>query len=260
MNIPATAAFKPCVVIPVYNHTSVLANTVRRLGAMGLEVVLVDDGSDQSCHDVLANLAANHAHVHLFTHARNRGKGGAVKTGLFEAQTLQFTHALQVDADGQHNIDDVARFLEHARARPDALVAGHPVYDDSVPRIRFYCRYLSHVLVWLNTLSFTIIDSMCGFRVYPLQQSCALLARSHMGNRMDFDGEFIVRWYWAGHALVQLPTRVVYPAGGTSHFRMVHDNALITVMHTKLFLLMLLHAPSLLLRKFRARDPVSEAR
>jgi glycosyltransferase involved in cell wall biosynthesis len=252
MKIAAPSAFNPCILIPVYNHAVVLEGTVKLLTEKGLSVVMVNDGSDPQHSAILQRLANNNARVHLVTHGRNRGKGAAVKTGLGEAQKLEFSHALQVDADGQHDLGDIDRFLDTARAHPGALVAGHPVYDASVPRLRFYCRYLSHVLVWLNTLSFTIIDSMCGFRVYPLGKSCALLKRAWIGNRMDFDGEFIVRWYWAGHPLVQLPTRVVYPVGGTSHFRYLRDNVLITLMHIKLFLLMLLRMPKLLAWKLRA--------
>lgn len=259
MKTPADPAFSPCILIPVYNHAAVLENTVKLLGARNLSIVMVNDGSDAPHREFLERLENDYAHVHLVTHARNGGKGAAVKTGLIEAQKLQFSHALQVDADGQHDLGDVERFLEAARAHPSALVAGHPVYDDSVPGFRFYARYLSHALVWLNTLSFTIIDSMCGFRVYPLRQSCALLERVWLGNRMDFDGEFIVRWYWAGHSLVQLPTRVIYPVGGTSHFRYLRDNVLIAIMHTKLFLLMLPRIPLLLARKFRAPSSPSEA-
>jgi len=258
MKATADLPFNPCILIPVYNHAAVLENTVRLLVARGLSIVIVNDGSDAPHRAILERLAQGHACVHLVTHARNSGKGAAVKTGLIHAQELQFSHALQVDADGQHDLGDIERFLEAARAHPAALVAGHPVYDESVPRLRFYSRYLSHVLVWLNTLSFTIIDSMCGFRVYPLRQSCQLLKRAWLGNRMDFDGEFIVRWYWAGYPLVQLPTRVVYPVGGTSHFRYVRDNVLITIMHVKLFLLMILRLPILLARKFRATPPQFE--
>jgi glycosyltransferase involved in cell wall biosynthesis len=252
MNMIGDTPFSPCVLIPVYNHAGTLGATIDLLGKKHLHAVLVNDGSDAPSRAIMEGLAADNAHVHLVSHARNGGKGAAIKTGLFTARQLGFTHALQVDADGQHDLGDVDYFLARARANPDALVAGHPVYDASIPKHRFYARYLSHVLVWLNTLSFTIIDSMCGFRVYPLRASCSLLERISIGDRMDFDGEFIVRWYWAGHPLVQLPTRVVYPTGGTSHFRMVRDNALIAVMHTKLFLLMLLHSPWLLARKFRA--------
>jgi glycosyltransferase involved in cell wall biosynthesis len=252
MNMPADMAFNPCILIPVYNHAGVLGATLRTLVEKNLNVVLVNDGSDTQTREIMEKLAAESAHVHLVSHARNGGKGAAIKTGLRTALHLQFTHALQVDADGQHDLGDIDAFLARARENPAALVAGHPVYDASVPRHRFYARYLTHVLVWINTLSFAIVDSMCGFRVYPVGESCRLLDRISIGNRMDFDGEFIVRWYWAGHPLVQVPTRVVYPVGGTSHFRMVRDNALITVMHTKLFLLMILYSPWLLARKLRA--------
>jgi glycosyltransferase involved in cell wall biosynthesis len=255
MKTTAALAFNPCILIPVYNHAAVLESTVKLLVAKGLNIVMVNDGSDPQHSAFLQGLANDNAQVHLVTHAHNRGKGAAVKTGLLEAQKLEFSHALQVDADGQHDLGDIDRFLDAARAHPGALVAGHPVYDASVPRLRFYCRYFSHVLVWLNTLSFTIIDSMCGFRVYPLRQSCALLRRAWIGNRMDFDGDFIVRWHWAGHPLVQLPTRVVYPVGGTSHFRYFRDNVLITIMHIKLFLLMLPRMPKLLAWKLRAPTP-----
>jgi glycosyltransferase involved in cell wall biosynthesis len=183
MNLTAASVFNPCILIPVYNHAAVVENTVKLLVARDLSIVMVDDGSEPQHRAILQRLASDYAQVHLVTHARNRGKGAAVKTGLREAHKLKFSHALQVDADGQHDLGDIDRFLETARAHPGALVAGHPVYDDSVPRLRFYSRYLSHVLVWLNTLSFTIIDSMCGFRVYPLPRSDASCAGTGPGIR-----------------------------------------------------------------------------
>ncbi|MFP3747745.1 glycosyltransferase family 2 protein, partial [Achromobacter sp. SIMBA_011] len=86
-----------------------------------------------------------------------------------------YTHALQIDADGQHDAADVPRFLAAAAAHPRAVVLGQPVYDESVPKARLYGRYLTHVWVWIETLSFTIRDSMCGFRLYPLDLACALI-------------------------------------------------------------------------------------
>ncbi|MES2605830.1 MAG: glycosyltransferase family 2 protein [Pseudomonadota bacterium] len=248
--------FNPCVVIPVYNHVAVIGKLVALLDEKKLPVVLVDDGSDPPCRAVLEQLRSTFSQMHLSTHAHNRGKGAALKTGLLAAHRLGFTHAVQIDADGQHDTGDIDLFLEKSRAKPETLIAGCPVYDRSVPKIRFYCRYLSHVWVWINTLSLQIVDSMCGFRVYPLQKSCDLLQRKQMGNRMEFDGEFIVHWYWAGHALVQLPTKVIYPADGTSHFRLLRDNVLISWMHAKLFLLMLPQLPKLLARNVsRTREP-----
>lgn len=252
MNSTDRGPHRPCILIPVYNHSAVLRQTLAALHASQLPVVLVDDGSDAPCSTLLAMLRDEYDDVYLVRHDSNRGKGGAVKTGLATARALHFTHALQLDADGQHDRDDIPRFLEQSRTNPDAMICGYPHYDASVPKHRFYARYLTHVWVWINTLSTTIIDSMCGFRVYPLELSCQLLERCRMGNRMDFDGEFIVRWYWAGHALIQLQTRVTYPSDGVSHFRLWRDNLLISLMHAKLFLLLPFKLPTLLARRFRA--------
>lgn len=247
--MPHEQSFKPCALIPVYNHHLVLRATVARLVNDGLPVILVDDGSDDVCKAVMAEIAEAFSAVTLLTKASNSGKGAAFREGLHAARTLGFSHALQIDADGQHNLEDVQAFLAAARANPDALVAGYPVYDASVPKHRLYGRYASHIWVWINTLSFEIIDSMCGFRVYPVAASCALFDSEYIGERMDFDGEIIVRWHWRGLPLVQLPTSVTYPADGISHFRLWRDNGRIALMHTRLFFGLLLRLPRLLWRK-----------
>jgi hypothetical protein len=116
-----------------------------------------------------------------------------------------------------------------------------------------YGRYATHIWVWINTLSFDIKDSMCGLRVYPVAAVTALAARRSIGARMNFDTDILVRLYWDGLAVVNLPTRVSYPADGVSHFRVWRDNVLISWMHTKLFFGMLPRIPSLLARKWRVQ-------
>jgi glycosyltransferase involved in cell wall biosynthesis len=213
----------------------------------------VDDGSDAECAAVLDRLAEEHPErVRLVRLARNRGKGGAMVAGFRAAAAERYTHVLQIDADGQHCTDDIPRFLSAARAHPRDVISGYPVYDESVPAIRFYCRYLTHVWVWINTLSLQIKDSMCGFRVYPVAPVIALAARQRIGARMNFDTDIIVRLYWDGLDVVNLPTRVSYPSDGVSHFRVWLDNVLITRMHATLFLGMLVRMPRLLMRKWRA--------
>lgn len=243
--------FKPCFIVPVYNHEHAIGAVLDGLLPHGLHCILVDDGSTPACAARLAELARdNPGRVTLVTHEVNQGKGGAVMTGFRTASSLGFSHALQVDADGQHDLGDVARFLDAARAAPEALVAGYPVYDESVPRGRLYGRYATHIWVWINTLSLEIRDSMCGFRVYPLASVMALLERSRLGMRMNFDIEILVRLYWDGVRFVQLPTRVGYPADGVSHFRLWLDNALISKLHASLFVGMLLRSPRLLARRW----------
>ena len=239
----------PCAVIPVYNHEGPLPAVVARLRQNGLPCLLVDDASSPACAAVIDRLAEQDA-VHLLRLPHNQGKGGAVMAGLREARRLGFSHALQVDADGQHDLDAIADFLAAARQMPDALICGYPQYDASVPKGRLYARYLTHVWVWINTLSLAIRDSMCGFRIYPLAPTLALIDTVAIGKRMDFDTDILVRLAWRDQPMRWLPVRVHYPADGLSHFRLWRDNALISSMHAKLFFGMLLHAPLILYRRW----------
>jgi glycosyltransferase involved in cell wall biosynthesis len=242
------AVFAPCVVIPVYNHERAIGAVVAAVRAQGLPVLLVDDGCSPACTQELVRLGTLPG-VIVLRHAVNRGKGAAVCTGLHAARARGFTHAVQIDADGQHTLADLRRFVEEARAHPDSVICGRPVFDASIPKARYYGRYLTHVLVWLETLSLDIVDSMCGFRVYPLAQLAPLLERSSLSERMAFDTEILVRLHWRGTPMRWLATNVSYPLDGVSHFRMFLDNALLTRLHLRLICGMLLRLPLLLRRR-----------
>jgi glycosyltransferase involved in cell wall biosynthesis len=244
--------FQPCAVVPVYDHEHAIAAVVEGIRAQGLQVVLIDDGSNAACARELDRLAAS-AEVTLVRHSKNRGKGAAVCSGMRAAHERGFTHALQIDADGQHALGDIKRFIDEARAFDDHLICGYPLFDASIPKVRYYGRYLTHALVWLETLSFAIKDSMCGFRLYPLAAVNALLARHGVGARMDFDTEIIVRMFWRNVPLRWIATRVVYPSDGVSHFRMFLDNVRMTSLHVRLVLGMLVRSPMLLWRKVTRR-------
>lgn len=250
-----SAAFQPWIVVPVYDHEHAIGATVEQLLPHGVPIQLVDDGSRESCARVLRELAdRHHGRVWLHRLPENGGKGAAVIAGLRQVAARGATHALQIDADGQHDAADVPRFLAESRAHPDAVVNGRPVYDESVPKGRLVGRYATHVWVWINTLSLDIADSMCGFRMYPLAPTLALLERENVGLRMDFDVEIIVRLHWAGVPVRSLPTRVTYPLDGVSHFDLWRDNVRISKMHARLFFGMLWRAPRLVLRRLRGAN------
>ncbi len=246
-NPPASHAV--CAVIPVYNHEHALPAVVEALHASGLPCVLVDDASSPACAAVMDQLAT-YENTHLVRLPENQGKGGAVMAGLREAARLGFTHALQVDADGQHDLTNLPQFLQQSAAQPGHLICGYPQFDHSVPKGRLYARYITHVWVWINSLSLQIRDSMCGFRIYPLASTLALINSVKMGKRMDFDTEVLVRLSWRNQAMIWLPVKVQYPQDGLSHFRVLLDNVLISKMHAILFFGMLWRSPAILARRW----------
>ena len=242
--------FNPCAVIPVYNHEKAVGGVVENVLAHHLPCILVDDGSGAACARELARLAAAAPEkITLLRYPSNRGKGSAVLTGARRAAQAGYSHALQIDADGQHRAADIPRFLAQAAARPQALIIGCPEYDLSAPALRLWARSLTHLWVSINTLSGRIHDSMCGFRVYPLVALLELDGRQKLGARMDFDIEVVVRLYWTGIEIINLPTLVVYPTNAVSHFRAWSDTLLISRVHATLFFGMLLRLPNLLARR-----------
>jgi glycosyltransferase involved in cell wall biosynthesis len=240
---------KICIVVPFYNHAGAIEKVVDALKPLDLHCLIVDDGSDADAQRVLSKIAMRESWVEILRLPRNGGKGAAVMAGCDAALAAGFTHAMQIDADGQHNAADAARLLELAARHPEAMIGGVAVYDSTVPRSRRYGRYLTHGLVWLITLSLQIRDSMCGFRVYPLATTCDVWRRHRVGRRMDFDIEIMVRLHWKGVRIIAFPTRVTYPSDGVSHFNLVKDNILITGMHLRLLFGMLWRLPLLLYRR-----------
>ncbi|HEX9395808.1 MAG TPA: glycosyltransferase [Burkholderiales bacterium] len=220
-----------CAVIPCFNHGATAGAVAARVRAHGLPVLIVDDGSDADSARALDAIEG----VRVLRLEKNGGKGAAVMRGLREAQRLGYTHALQIDADGQHATDDVPRFLEKGRARDDAVVCGDPVFDASAPKSRRYGRWITRFWVWLETRGRARGDALCGFRLYPLARTVALLDRARIATGMSFDVDILVRLVWEGLPVESVQTRVVYPPGGRSHFRLLRDNLRISATHTRLF-------------------------
>jgi len=242
-------SFKPCIIVPIYNHGAGACLLAEKLQAFGLPAIFVNDGSHADCTESLRQLAARHDWIEVVEHEKNSGKGSAVLSGFRTAQGRGFSHGLQIDADNQHDTDDIPHFLAVAEQNPSAVVTGQPLFDAGAPMGRKMARYLTHVWVWVETLSFTIQDSMCGFRVYPIDAVTGLAERVRIGQHMDFDSDILVRLFWTGMPVISLPTAVTYPPDGISHFRMFRDNVLITRMHVRLVFGMLWRAPWLIYRR-----------
>lgn len=247
--------FRPCAIVPSRNHAAVLADIVARLRAAGLAVFIIDDASDEPARSSIAALHAPATGVTVFRFAVNQGKGVAVVKGFELASAAGFTHAAQIDADGQHDLAALSPLLSLGAAHPDALILGAPVYDRSMPLGRRLGRWITHLWVAVEILSPRIIDSMCGFRLYPVAAVMALLAEESVGRRMDFDTEIFVRLIWRGVPVLPLPVRVTYPPGNSSNFAPLRDNWLITRMHTRLVLAMLARLPRLLRHRAAPQVP-----
>ncbi len=245
----------PAIVVPFYNHERAIAATVAGLRPYRLHCWIVDDGSDPRCRPVLEQLERlEGAWLKVLYQAPNRGKGHAVMSGMRAAAAAGHSHCVQIDADGQHDAGQLQLLLDQAQRHPAAVITGVPRYDASVPKGRLYGRYLTHLWVWINTLSFEIRDSMCGFRVYPVEPALRVWDEQRVGRRMQFDTEILVRLFWQGTRVVSVPVSVTYPRDGVSHFDLWRDNLRIAGMHARLFFGMLRRLPQLLALRLHAQE------
>jgi len=235
-----------CAVIPVYNHGSTVESVVKVLQEHKLATILVDDGSNNATQTILENIDRRYDNCYLIRLEANTGKGGAVIAGLREAFKTGYSHALQVDADGQHDLHNISAFLKHSLTYPERIVAGFPEYDEDAPKSRVVGRRITNFFVSLETLSRDIPDAMCGFRIYPIKPALQSLKAIHIDKRMGFDIEILVRIHWRKTPIDFLTIKVNYPKDGISNFRMVRDNIAISLVHTKLLFGMIFRLPILI--------------
>ena len=255
--------FKLCFIVPVYKHVSTLEQLLERLKIFNLPVVVIDDGNSKEDHVILEQICSHYPSftdehydmfsLHLLSYPLNQGKGCAVCQGFMWAYNQGFSHALQIDADLQHDINDVPKFVSLAQAYPQALISGKPVYNNSIPKARLYGRKITDFWVAIETLSLSLKDSMCGYRVYPLAHTIACIKELGFKRKMDFDTDLMVKLYRRGMDVLYIDTKVIYPQGGHSNFQAIKDNIAISLMHTSLVLSLPWYIKPLLARKFQSK-------
>jgi glycosyltransferase involved in cell wall biosynthesis len=243
------------VIIPSFNSGQKLVETVRAARSFWNPVWVVVDGSTDDSPAIVQAMAEADRGLRVIVVPHNRGKGAAVLRGLEEASRVGLTHAITMDADGQHPAEWIPKFFLQSRENPGAMILGKPIFDASAPALRVGGRRISNGWANLETLWSGVGDSLFGMRAYPIKPLLDIMTATKWMRRYDFDAEAAVRLVWAGVRPVNLPTPVRYfrpEEGGVTHFRYGRDNALLTCMHARLFLEFLVRLPVLIYRRLKA--------
>jgi glycosyltransferase involved in cell wall biosynthesis len=240
------------VLIPSYNPGDRALETVRAARAQWDPVWVIVDGSTDGSAEKLSAMARSDPGLRVLVRERNGGKGAALLDGLIAARCQGFTHALTMDADGQHPADRIGAFMNASTAAPEAMILGDPVFDASAPPIRLRGRRIANWCTNLETLWAGVHDTLFGFRVYPIAPLIEVMQRSRWMRRFDFDAEAVVRLTWRGVPVVNLPAPVLYftaEEGGVSHFNYWRDNVLLTSMYLRLLAGFVIRLPLLIARR-----------
>jgi len=240
------------VLIPSYNPGDKALETVRAARVQWNPVWVIVDGSTDGSAEELTAMARGDPGMRVLVRERNGGKGAALLDGLIAARREGFTHALTMDADGQHPAGRIRAFMSASTAAPEAMILGDPVFDASAPRIRLRGRRIANWCTNLETLWAGVHDTLFGFRVYPIAPLIEVMRRNRWMRRFDFDPEAVVRLTWRGMPLVNLPAPVQYftaEEGGVSHFNYWRDNVLLTSMYLRLLAGFVIRLPVLIARR-----------
>ena len=218
------------LVIPTFNNHSSLREIVSGALKSCLNTLVVDDGSTDSTLETI-----KHIPVVVIKHPQNMGKGRAVLSGANWADGQGYSHIITIDADGQHNPDDIPKFLDKIKEKPLSIIVGTRDFESGpVPESSVFGRKFSNFWVRVSSGS-SIADSQSGFRAYPLDVLNKVKCHSL---RYNFEVEILVRAVWAGIILSSLDISVDYNEATTkaSHFRPFMDNFRISLTYTRLVL------------------------
>ncbi|MDE8346182.1 MAG: glycosyltransferase family 2 protein [Acidocella sp.] len=235
-NNPHDPNVRHLVLIPSYNTGWILHQTVADALRHAWPVWVVIDGSTDKAAQNLLNTYQRDPRVRIIWRTANGGKGAAVFDGLKAANEAGFTHALVMDADGQHPFSLIPQFFETSCKWPAAMILGEPLFEKSAPRLRVVGRMVSNLLTKFETRG-AVADSLFGFRVYPVAPLLSVMTTRHTMRGFDFDAEAVVRLNWQGVRAINFQVPVKYlraDEGGVSHFQYLRDNMLLARMHLRL--------------------------
>ncbi len=190
-------------VIPAFNEEKHIGDVVRRSRAKIDNVLVVDDGSNDTTAE-----RAREAGAEVTVHSKNLGKGEAIRSGLRHWFDRQFEWLLILDADAQHRPEEIDRFVEAAALTAEPrLILGNRMNDVSaMPLVRrLVNRYMSKRIS--RVCGQKIPDTQCGFRMLHRQLIPDLL---NGADRFDYETEMLIVVTRKGFRVDSVPISTVY--------------------------------------------------
>ncbi len=204
-----------CVIIPAFQAAKTIGELVHRVKALGLTVVVVDDGS----RDQTAAIAAQQGAL-VISHLRNQGKGAALRTGFDYALRGQFDGLITMDSDGQHDPAEIAHLIRAGEVQHAAIVLGNRMSNGAVmPPIRRRTNQLmSHIIS--RVARQLIPDTQCGFRLIRKEvlHDVPLHAK-----RFEIETELLLAAAAKRWKIISVPVRSIYSVNHSSHIRPLRE-------------------------------------
>ena len=193
---------KICVIIPTYNESKDIGGLIKKIQQLGLDVLVVDDGSSDKTFEIAQTNA-----VAVLKNEVNQGKGASLIRGFEYALQKGYEAVITMDGDGQHLTEDIPYFMRVAEHSDSAVFVGNRMNQTKdMPLIRILTnKFMS----WLisGIIKQRIPDTQCGFR---------LIKRGVMGkwnlktDRYEIESEILIQAFRLGYKIESVPIRTVY--------------------------------------------------
>ncbi len=182
---------KLSVIIPVYNELTTIEEILRRVEAVGLanEIVIVDDGSSDGTRSLLQEITATHPKINLILHAKNQGKGAAVRTGIDAAEGDLL---LIQDADLEYDPRDYPALLKPIEEGLSDVVYGSRFLGAPRRSTMFWHMVANKLLTLMTNILFNSIlsDMETGYKLFRREILADIPLRS---KRFDFEPEITAK-------------------------------------------------------------------
>jgi len=193
---------RTCVIIPTYNEANTIADLIKRIRQLSLEVVVVDDGSQ----DDTSLLAKGNGAI-VLRNEKNEGKGSSLRKGFRFALENNFDALITMDGDGQHLPEDIPFFLRLAKYSQSTVFIGSRMFKHrDMPLVR---RITNKFMSWLISVvaKQKIPDSQCGFRLIKKEILEKLKLESC---KYEMESELLIKASRLGYKIESVPIKTIY--------------------------------------------------
>lgn len=212
-------AYKLCVIIPAFNASKTIEDVVTGALKHVSTVIVGDDGSTDETAEI-----ARRAGATVISNGKNRGKGYILRMLFRKLIEDGFDAVITIDADGQHDTEEIPSFIEAHRLHPMDVIVGSRMHEkETIPRARYNSMHIARFYISLAANQF-IEDTQCGYRLYPLSLMEKLILTT---GKYVTETEALIKAGDSGAVIRCIDVKAIYGDSG-SYYQPILDTTAIT--------------------------------